>query len=70
MSIGFEPIFVLQNPAVYEVSDVISTYIYRIGLLGGRFSITTAMGLFDSLVGLILVVSANKIARKFGQELW
>ena len=70
MSIGFEPIFVLQNPAVYEVSDVISTYIYRIGLLGGRFSITTAMGLFDSLVGLVLVVSANRIARKFGQELW
>ena len=70
MEVGFDQVFVLQNSAVNNIADVISTYIYRIGLQGGHFDITTAMGLFDSLVGLILVVTTNAIARKFGESLW
>ena len=70
MEVGFDQVFVLQNPVVNNVADVISTYIYRIGLQGGHFGLTTAMGLFDSVVGLVLVVSANAIARKFDEGLW
>jgi putative aldouronate transport system permease protein len=70
MEVGFDQVYMLQNPVVSNVSEVISTYIYKIGLQGGHYSLTTAMGLFESLVGLILIVLANKIARKFEQGLW
>lgn len=70
MEVGFDQVYMLQNSVVSNVSEVISTYIYKVGLQGGQFSITTAMGLFESLIGLILVFSANKIARRFGQGLW
>ena len=70
MEVGFDQVFVLQNPVVNNVADVISTYIYRVGLQGARFDITTAMGLFDSLTGLVLVLGTNAIARKFGEGLW
>ncbi|UQZ83465.1 putative multiple-sugar transport system permease YteP [Paenibacillus konkukensis] len=70
MEVGFDHIFILQNSIVSQVSEVISTYIYKNGLKGGRFGLTAAMGFFESLVGFILVVSANRIARKFDQGLW
>ncbi|TBL69388.1 ABC transporter permease [Paenibacillus thalictri] len=70
MDVGFDHIFVLQNKSVMNVADVISTYIYRTGLLGAKFSQTTALGLFESVVGLILVLAANKIARMFDRGLW
>lgn len=70
MEVGFDHVFVLQNSIVSNVSEVISTYIYHIGLQGAQFSLTTAMGLFESLIGLIMVLTANKIARKFGHGLW
>lgn len=70
MEVGFDQIFVLQNPVVSNISEVISTYIYKIGLLGMQFSLTTAMGLFESAIGLVMVVTANQIARKFGRGLW
>ncbi len=70
MEVGFDQVFMLQNSVVASVADVISTYIYRVGLQGAQFSITTAMGLFESLVGLVLVLASNAIARKFGESLW
>ncbi|WP_397386584.1 ABC transporter permease [Paenibacillus roseipurpureus] len=70
MELGFDQVYVLQNNAVLEVSEVISTFIYKIGIQQANFSLATAMGLFESLVGLILVLSANRIARHFGQGLW
>ena len=70
MEVGFDQVYVLQNSIVNNVADVISTYIYRIGLQGARYDLTTAMGLFDSLVGLILVITTNAIARKFDEGLW
>ncbi|MEK3885668.1 ABC transporter permease subunit [Paenibacillus sp. PL2-23] len=70
MEVGFDPIYVMQNAAVMDVASVISTYIYTMGIQNGQYSLTTAMGLFESLVGLVLVVTANQIARRFGQELW
>ncbi|TDG00944.1 ABC transporter permease [Paenibacillus piri] len=70
MEVGFDQAFVLQNPVVSGVAEVISTFIYRMGLQGMQFSMTTALGLFDSAIGLVLVLSANYISRKFGQGLW
>lgn len=68
---GFEQILMLYNVPVYEVADVISTYVYRVGIVDMKFSYTTAVGLFQSLVGFILVFATNKIARKVGDySIW
>lgn len=63
ISIGFDRPFVMGNSLVSEYFDVISTYVYRIGL-GQDFSQATAVGLFQSVVGLIFLVAANFIAKK------
>lgn len=70
MSVGFDQIYMLQNNAVLQISDVVSTYVYRIGLKGAQFSLSTAMGLFDSLIALILVTLSNRIAKVFDENLW
>ncbi|QYR21746.1 ABC transporter permease subunit [Paenibacillus sp. sptzw28] len=70
MEVGFDHVFMLQNSVVSNVSEVISIYIYRVGLQGAQFSLTTAMGLFESIIGLVLVLTANRVARRFGQSLW
>lgn len=70
MEVGFDHIYVLQNPTVKGISEVISTYIYRLGIQGMQFSMTTALGLFESVIGLIFVFMANTLARKFGKGLW
>lgn len=71
MDVGFEQIYVLANTQVYSVGDVLSTYIYRIGVGQAQFSITTAIGLFQSVVGLILIASANFTCKKlFDKNLW
>jgi putative aldouronate transport system permease protein len=62
---NFEQIFVLYNPSVYRVGDVISTYIYRIGLGQAKYSETAALGVFNSLIGLTLILSGNKIIKKY-----
>ncbi|PYI54281.1 ABC transporter permease [Paenibacillus flagellatus] len=70
MEVGFEQVTNLQNQGVSDVSEVISTYMYKFGLQRAQFSLSTAMGLFESLVGLLLVVTANRIARAYNHELW
>ncbi|ULL19077.1 sugar ABC transporter permease [Paenibacillus sp. H1-7] len=70
MEVGFDQVYTLQNSVVSGVAEVISTYIYTIGLQKGQFSLTSAMGLFESVVGFILVVSANAVARKFNRGIW
>lgn len=68
LSIGFDRPFVMGNSLVNEYSDVISTYVYRIGIGSGDFSQATAVGLFQSVVGLILLVAANYISKKMGEQ--
>lgn len=68
LDVGFEQIFVLYNSLVYEVGDVIETYVYRVGIQQAKFSFTTAVGLFKAVIGLVLVILANKGAKKLGQE--
>ncbi len=70
MEVGFDQVYMLQNPVVSNIAEVISTYIYRMGLQGAQFSITTAMGMFEAVIGLILVMISNGIARRFNQSLW
>lgn len=68
IDVGFEHIFLLQYPSNFHVSDVFETYVYRIGLVQGNFSYSTAVGLFKSVVGLVMVVTANTIAKRLGEE--
>lgn len=66
-----ELILLLYTPAVYDVSDVIGTYTYRLGIQGGQYSYTTAAGLFMSVIGFILTIIANKISNRLtGFGLW
>lgn len=67
---GFEQVYLLYNPSTYEVADVFETYTYRIGLMDGRLSFAAAVGLFKAVVGLALVLVANRIARLFGNHIW
>ena len=71
MAIGFEKVLLLYNPLTYPTADVISTYLYRVGIVSGSFSYAAAIGLFESVIGLTLVLSANTIARRVvGVSLW
>jgi putative aldouronate transport system permease protein len=68
MDLGFEHILLLQNPLNMNVSDVFDTYVYRSGVLQGNFSFSTTVGIFKSVIGLVLIVLANRLAKVFGQE--
>lgn len=71
LSIGFEQVFLLYNPMVYEVADVISTYTYRLGIEETQFSATTAIGFTQSVVNFVLLFIANRTARKVaGWSVW
>jgi putative aldouronate transport system permease protein len=71
MAVGFEKVLLLYNPLTYPTADVISTYLYRVGIVSGSFSYAAAIGLFESLIGITLVMSANYISRRtVGASLW
>lgn len=59
MDYGFEHVYVFLNPSVYEKADIIETFVYRNGIVGGQYSLATAVGLFQMVIGLILIISAN-----------
>jgi len=68
MDVGFEQVLLMGNGAVSQVAEVFDTYAYRTGVLQGHFSYSTAVGLFKSIVGTVLVIISNKLSRKFGDE--
>ncbi|OME76850.1 sugar ABC transporter permease [Paenibacillus pabuli] len=71
MGVGFEKIYLMQNPLNTSASEVISTYVYKVGLIGANFSFSSAVGLFNSVINLILLVIVNGISRKVSQNsLW
>jgi len=71
LSVGFEKIILLYNPATYEVADVISSHVYRMGLQKLNWSYGAAVGLFNSVANLILLILANRISRKVSEvSLW
>ncbi|MGO4539274.1 ABC transporter permease [Paenibacillus sp. 2TAB19] len=65
---GFEQIFLMLNAMNREVGEVFDTYVYSVGISQGQYSFSTAVGVFKSIVGLILVVVANRLAKRFGEE--
>lgn len=71
MSIGFEKVFLMQTPLNLDMSEVISTYVYKIGLLNIQYSYSAAIGFFNSIVNLVLIVSVNTLSRRFSESsLW
>lgn len=68
LGVGYEKILLLYQPLTYDVADVISTYVYRRGLIDADFSYSTAVGLFNSVINLVFLVMANKISKKMGQS--
>lgn len=68
MESGFDQLYNMQNAMNRDVADVFDTYVYRMGLVNGQLSYSTAVGLFKSLVGLVLVLTADKISKKVGEE--
>jgi putative aldouronate transport system permease protein len=71
LNVGFEKIILLYNPITYETADVISTFVYRKGLLEFGWSYSSAVGLFNSVINLALLISANYISRKVNENsLW
>lgn len=71
LDLGFDQIYNFLTPMTYRVGDVIATYVYRVGITEGQYSLTTAVGLFQSIIGLALVTICNKLSNKFtGGGLW
>ena len=64
LNAGFDQVFNLYNPIVYETGDIIDTYVYRIGMVERQYSIGTAVGLLKSVISFVLILSANKLAQK------
>jgi len=68
---GFDQVFNLYNNSVYEVADIIDTYVYRIGILSNDYSLATAVGIFKGVVSCVLIISANSLVKRWeGRSLW
>lgn len=68
LNAGFEQVFIMYNPSVYQVADIIDTWVYRTGLQGMQYSLAAAVGLFKSVIGFILVVTANWVTKRMGES--
>lgn len=67
---GFDQIYIMYNVHVYPVADILDTWVFRTGLEQWNFSLASAVGLFKSLIGLVLVLGSNKLARRWGESIW
>ncbi len=71
MNVGYEKVYLMQNDLVIDTAEVISTYVYKIGLVNNQFSFSTAIGLMNNVINFIVLVAANKLSNKiFGSGLW
>lgn len=68
MTVGFDKILNLYNTSIYSTADVISTHVYRMGISGGQYGYSTAVGLFNSVVNLVLLLAANTISAKYSEQ--
>ena len=68
LELGFEHMFLLLNSMNREVGEIFDTFVYTAGIQNGQLSFATAVGLFKGLVGLVLVIGANSMAKRFGEE--
>ena len=71
MSVGYEKILLLYNAGIYETADVISTYMYRYGLLNANYSVGAAVGIFNTIISMVILISVNSLFRRFTEDsLW
>ena len=71
MTVGFDKAYLMQNPLNLSASEVLSTYVYKIGIQNGQFSYSAAIGLFNNVINLLLLVVVNKIAKRVSDvSLW
>ena len=71
LSVGYEKVFLLQNALNMNTAEVISTYVYKTGLVSGQYDFSTAIGLFNSVINLVLLVVVNTISRRISENsLW
>lgn len=71
MSVGFEKAFLMQNALNLSSSEIITTYVYKVGLLSSQYSFSSAVGLFNSIINLVMLILVNRVARRLGQSsLW
>ena len=71
MNVGFEKVYLLQNDLNLGVSEVISTYLYKKGIVNANYSYSTAIGLFNSVINFSLILISNTVSRKVGEvSLW
>ncbi|WP_281890586.1 sugar ABC transporter permease [Paenibacillus sp. YYML68] len=71
MSVGFEKVYLMQNPLNVGSAEVIQTYVYKSGLLGAQYSYSAAIGMFNSVINCVLLLTVNMLAKRFGQSsLW
>ena len=71
MNVGFEKVFLMQNSLNTSTSEIISTYVYKVGMQSSNFGLSTAIGLLSSVVNLVLLGMANVVAKKVGDtSLW
>ncbi len=72
LELGFDQVFNLLTPMTYSVGDIFDTYVYRVGIQKAQYSFTTAVGLFQSTIGLFLVLTFNKLSKRFSEDggLW
>jgi len=68
LNVGFDQVFIMQNSIVLSTGDIIETFIYRVGIQRARFDFATAAGLFNSLIGMVLVIAVDRLAKKMGQQ--
>lgn len=64
LSVGFEKVFLMQNSLNLDASQVISTYVYEVGINGAQFSYSTAIGLFNTVVNVLVLILVNNISRR------
>lgn len=71
LDVGYDTIILMYNPSIYSTADVIGTYVYRRGILNSEYSFGSAVGFFQSIIGLLLVILANKLSKKYTEtSLW
>ena len=71
LNVGFDKVFLMQNPSNLEVSEIIATYVYKIGIISAQFSFSTAVSLLNTFVNFVFLVSVNAITRRLGEvSLW
>lgn len=68
LNAGFDQVYLLQNPLVLDVGEILDTYVYKVGIMQGRYSYSTAVGLFKSVVGFILIITTNWTAKKVSKQ--